>query len=215
MGRDALKTLTYTQWEAWLAVGFDTDLVIVVPAEGAARGPAYVKTETPRAAQTEHLRRLKAIDRYREEPFSGVDNLVAQIFLSADRKALIKARAAPAHQPRNLPFASLGDLFKGRERALEELRAVEGAKGVAVAGRALHRLGGIGKTRLAIEYAWAHEADYSALLFVRADGAATLSAGLAALAGASVLDLPEKEAREDEAKLRRSCAGSRPIRPGS
>ena len=108
----------------------------------------------------------------------------------------------PARQPRNLPFASLGDLFKGRERALEELRAaLAGAKGVAVAGRVLHGLGGIGKTRLAIEYAWAHEADYSALLFVRADDAATLNAGLAALAGAEVLDLPENEAREDAAKI--------------
>jgi hypothetical protein len=200
MGRDALKTLTYTQWEAWLAVGFDTDLVIVVPAEGAARGPAYVKTETSRASQTEHLNRLKAIDRYPEEPFSGVDSLVAQIFLSAVRKELIKAGTAPAHQPRNLPFASLGDLFKGRERAVEELRAALACgKGVAVAGRALQGLGGIGKTRLA--YAWARGAEYSALLFVRADDPATLNAGLAALAGAPVLDLKEKEAREDEAKI--------------
>ena len=176
--------------------------VIVVPAEGAERGRACVTTEASRTAQADHLKRLKAIDRYPEEPFNNTDNLVAQVFLSAVRKALIKAAAMPAHQPRNLPFASLGDLFKGREAALEELRAaLAGAKGVAVAGRALHGLGGIGKTRLAIEYAWAREADYSALLFVRADDAAALNAGLAALAGASVLDLPEKEAREDEAKI--------------
>ena len=68
-------------------------------------------------------------------------------------------------------------------------------------GRALHGLGGIGKTRLAIEYAYAYAADYSALLFVRAEESSALNAGLAALAGASVLDLPEQEAREDEAKI--------------
>ena len=106
-------------------------------------------------------------------------------------------------QPRNLPLASLGDLFKGREKALEELRAVLMGAGerAAVVGRALHGLGGIGKTRLAIEYAWAHEADYSALLFVRAENAATLNANLAALAGASVINLAEKEEREDATKI--------------
>src|SRR6516225_10228506 len=41
LGRDALKILTYTQWEAWLAIGFDKDLLIVEPAEDAPRGPTY------------------------------------------------------------------------------------------------------------------------------------------------------------------------------
>ena len=87
-------------------------------------------------------------------PSTAKINLVAQIFGSAVIDALVKAAAMPVHQPRNLPFASLGDLFKGREEALDELRAaLAGAKGGAVAGRALHGLGGIGKTRLAIEYA--------------------------------------------------------------
>ncbi len=76
----------------------------------------------------------------------------------------------PARQPRNLPFASLGPLFMGRDKELDDLRAALAAgKGAAVVGRALHGLGGVGKTRLAIEYALRHEAEYSALLFVRAD----------------------------------------------
>ena len=116
--------------------------------------------------------------------------------------ALVKAAAIPARQPRNLPFASLGPLFMGRDAALDGLRAaLEGGKGAAVVGRALHGLGGIGKTRLAIEYALRHEADYSALLFVRAADPATLNASLAALAGAEVLDLKEQEAREDAVKI--------------
>ena len=114
----------------------------------------------------------------------------------------MKAAALPARQPRDLPFASLGDLFKGRGTALKDLRAaLMAANGVAVVGRAVHGLGGIGKTRLAIEYALRHEADYSALLFVRADDPATLDANLAALVGVSVLDLEAKEAREDEVKI--------------
>jgi tetratricopeptide (TPR) repeat protein len=203
LGRDALMSLTYTQWEAWLAIGFDRNLLIVEPAKGVARGPGYAPSDASREAQAHHLARLRAIDRYPLPPFRNEDNLVAQIFGTIVIDALVKAvKMASPRQPRNLPLASLGDLFKGREKALEELRAaLNGGKGAAVVGRALHGLGGVGKTRLAIEYAWAREADYSALLFVRADSPAALNANLAALAGASVLDLPEKEAREDAAKI--------------
>ncbi len=205
LGHEALKSLTYTQWEAWLAIGLGKDLVIVEPAEGAIRGANAAPTDASRASQAEHLKRLKAIDYFPGAPFTNADNLVTQIFLSAVRKALVKAGAMPARQPRNLPFASLGSLFMGREKELEDLRAaLTSAKAVAVAAVALCGLGGVGKSRLAIEYAWAHEADYSALLFVRAGDAAALSVNLAALAGADVLDLPERQAgedREDSAKI--------------
>jgi tetratricopeptide (TPR) repeat protein len=63
------------------------------------------------------------------------------------------------------------------------------------------RSGGIGKTRLAIEYAWSREAAYSALLFVSASDAAALNAGLAGLTAFEILDLPEKEARDDATKI--------------
>ena len=49
LGRDALKTLTYTQWEAWLAIGFDKDLLIVEPAEGGATRPEVSRRRTLRA----------------------------------------------------------------------------------------------------------------------------------------------------------------------
>jgi tetratricopeptide (TPR) repeat protein len=62
-------------------------------------------------------------------------------------------------------------------------------------------LGGIGKTRLAIEYAWSREAVYSALLFVSASDGAALNAGLAGLTAFETLDLPEKEARDDATKI--------------
>jgi tetratricopeptide (TPR) repeat protein len=203
LARDALTSLTYTQWEAWLAVGFDKDLLIVEPAEGASRGPDYAPSDAARVAQAQHRERLRAIDRYPGPPFRNEDNLIAHILSTAVINALVKAgKMAPPRKPGNLPLASLGDLFKGRENTLDELRASLGStKGAAVLFRALHGLGGIGKTRLAIEYAWAREADYSALLFVRAQNPAALNANLAALAGASVLDLAEKEAREDVAKI--------------
>ena len=195
---DAGAAVSYTQWEAWLALYYAKDLIIAAPL----REAKFAATNTAKSPQAEHLDRLRALGRYPEVRFANADNLVAQIFASAVIDALVKAAAMLAHQPRDLPFASLGNLFKGREAALDDLRAaLTSGKGAAVTGRALHGLGGIGKTRLAIEYALRHEADYSALLFVRADDPATMNAGLAALTSAEVLDLPEKEAKEDQAKV--------------
>jgi tetratricopeptide (TPR) repeat protein len=108
-------------------------------------------------------------------------------------------------KPKNLPFASLGPLFKGREQFLNDLHtALAGAadgKAAAVTGKAVHGLGGVGKTRVAIEYAWRHAWEYTALLFVPAETRERLDAGLAGLVGTDMLDLPEKDEREDAVKL--------------
>jgi NB-ARC domain/Domain of unknown function (DUF4062) len=204
MDRRALGRLTYTQWEAWLAIGFNRDgakqnLVIVAPAIGLKRSLAFAPTDAMRASQADHLKWLRAINFYPAKPFTSADNLVARIFGSAVLDALKKGDAGSRAKPRNLPFASLGGLFAGRDEELANLHnALLGAKGTPVA---LHGLGGIGKTRLAIEYAWSREAIYSALLFVSASDGAALNAGLAALTAFENLDLPEKEARDDATKI--------------
>jgi NB-ARC domain/Domain of unknown function (DUF4062) len=202
MDREALARLTYTQWEAWLAIGFNKDgarknLVVVAPALGVKRGAKFAPDDASRASQDHHLTRLKAVDVYPAKPFTSPDNLVARVFGSAVLDALKKAGSIT--KPRNLPFASLGGLFAGRDEDLADLHtALLGAKGAPVA---LHGLGGIGKTRLAIEYAWSRETVYSALLFVSASDGAALNAGLAALTAFENLDLPEKEARDDATKI--------------
>jgi tetratricopeptide (TPR) repeat protein len=202
MDREALGRLTYTQWEAWLAIGFNKDgaernLVIVAPAFGVKRGAKFALDDASRASQADHLARLKAIDFYPAKPFASADNLVARVFGSVVLDTLKKAGSVT--KPRNLPFASLGGLFAGRDEDLADLHtALLGAKGAPVA---LHGLGGIGKTRLAIEYAWSREAVYSALLFVSASDGAALNAGLAGLTAFEILDLPEKEARDDATKI--------------
>ena len=204
MDRGALGRLTYTQWEAWLAIGFNRDgakknLVIVTPAYGVKRGAKFAPTDATRSSQDDHLARLKAIDLYPAKPFTSADNLVARVFGSAVLDALKRADSGSITKPRNLPFASLGGLFAGRDEDLADLHtALLGAKGAPVA---LHGLGGIGKTRLAIEYAWSREAVYSALLFVSASDGAALNAGLAGLTAFEILDLPEKEARDDATKI--------------
>ncbi len=60
MDRGALGRLTYTQWEAWLAIGFNKDgakrnLVIVAPAFGVKRGSKFAPTDATRASQADHL----------------------------------------------------------------------------------------------------------------------------------------------------------------
>ena len=57
-----------------------------------------------------------------------------------------------------------------------------GGKAAIVSG-ALYGMGGVGKTRAAVEYALAQEADYVALLFATGETPELLRANIATLAG--------------------------------
>jgi hypothetical protein len=57
------------------------------------------------------------------------------------------------------------------------------AGGTAIVSQALYGLGGIGKTRAAVEYAWAHADEHTALLFAAAETPEALERNLAALSG--------------------------------
>ncbi len=88
--------------------------------------------------------------------------------------------AAVADPPRyNLPLASIGEAFRGREAVLDELARSAGEPTVLVQVPGL--VEGVGATRLAVEYAWRFHHCYTALLYARADSVATLAAQLAAL----------------------------------
>jgi tetratricopeptide (TPR) repeat protein len=202
--------VSYTQWEAWLALYHRKLLLIAKAADKAERGPNHAPTDASRAAQAAHLARLKAMGRHPGCTFTSPDNLAKQIAYSVILDLLAKGRAERTpRRPKNLPFASLGSLFKGREEALDTLHkalTAEAGAATAIVGRALHGLGGIGKTRLAVEYALRRESEHSALLFLRADAPAALDTSLAALAGPDMLDLPEKDAREDATKIAAALA---------
>ncbi len=76
----------------------------------------------------------------------------------------------------NLPYSSLGNLFKGRKDELDKLieRLGENSQPTAITQEqkdkpeAIYGLGGIGKTRLAVEFGWyaLEQLDYKAVLFV-------------------------------------------------
>jgi tetratricopeptide (TPR) repeat protein len=105
-----------------------------------------------------------------------------------------EARGSPCTL-HNLPFAP-NPAFTGREAELERLgEHLQKRGGVALTQTvALHGLGGIGKTQLAVEYAWRHLGGYEAVLWVRADSPEALEANLAGLAG--LLGLPAASAKE-------------------
>ena len=92
-------------------------------------------------------------------PLSGAATFSTPLPLSGTRSRVrelrFPARGAKAAPTGNLPYASLGPLFKGRDVALAELRQ-RLWRWESGTYQAIHGLGGVGKTRLAIEYAWRH-----------------------------------------------------------
>jgi tetratricopeptide (TPR) repeat protein len=101
----------------------------------------------------------------------------------------------------NLPYPSLGPLFQGRDEWLtvlhQSLAGRPAGRATAIAGKAVHGLGGVGKTRLAVEYAWRYAGEYRAAFFVAAESPADLRRNLAALCGPTLLNLPEQAATDE------------------
>ncbi len=139
-----------------------------------------------------------------------IDQIVRHIIERHERVLADPPRAgAPSTTPVTVPFSqeftSLGTLFKGREESMsilrESLRAESTHATAIVARQSIHGEGGVGKTRLALEFGLANRADYSALLFVQADSPDALMANLGALAGPLVLDLGLPPEANAEVKL--------------
>jgi hypothetical protein len=126
-------------------------------------------------------------------PFTTREDLRSRV-----RELRLPARRAEApRRVTNLPYTSLGPLFKGRDAALAQLRQ-RLASGPC---QAIHGLGGVGKTRLAIEHAWRQAGDYTALLFASARSAADLRTNLAGFCDPLVLNLPEQGRPEEAQRL--------------
>jgi len=191
---------SYTQLEFEIAVALEKPVYVFLADQACPVDEHAEEPEELRGLQLEHRDRLMGRDEL-WRTFKSVEHLTQQV-------AAIPFPGlgdGSPRKPQNLPHASLGTLFKGREGFLAALRSrLEGSPGWAaavVATQAIHGLGGIGKSRLAVEYAWHRRADYTALLFVVADSPESLSRNLAALAAPGVLDLSEHAAPEEEVRL--------------
>ncbi len=86
--------------------------------------------------------------------------------------------------------------FTGRGELLAAIESTLAGGAQAALTQAIVGLGGIGKTQLALEYAYRHAGDYQAIWWVRAEEPAQLAGDYAALAVS--LDLPEKQAPDQK-----------------
>jgi hypothetical protein len=73
------EDISYTQWEAWLALYHRKALLIAQADSAAPRGPDFAPTAASRAAQQAHLDRLRAVEHYPGCRFSSPDQLAKQI----------------------------------------------------------------------------------------------------------------------------------------
>ena len=90
-------SLSYTQWEAWLALYHDKDLFIAKAAVGAERGPSYAPTDGSRAAQAAHLAALRKASRYPGHTFIGPADLAKASPIPGVLDLLVQAYAEGDH----------------------------------------------------------------------------------------------------------------------
>lgn len=106
--------LSYTQWEAFLALYHRKVLIIVTPADGAPRDQTYRNTDAETTAQQAHLQRLKSCHRYPEISFANADDLIIEVLRSKLQDILRQVEHGVTRKANSLPYASLDQLFKGR-----------------------------------------------------------------------------------------------------
>jgi Leucine-rich repeat (LRR) protein len=183
---------SYTQWEFFFARHYRKRLSIYlatkdfVPYQGEPTTEDYPDLQQK---LIEHIT-LSGLDR---NDFSNAEQLRIGV-LKEDWPTTV------GHRPVKLPYPTMRGLFKGRSDLMQQLGAsLSVRRGTTIIARALYGLGGIGKTRAAVEYAWQHQNQYSALLLVVAETAQTLRRDLAALT--AWLGLPERNSPDDELKL--------------
>jgi hypothetical protein len=174
-------TISATQWEVWLALFFEVPRVLLFefPDRLTLGGSQYLHSQ--RLRQTHHHPKPIA-----PRAHSDIEPLFDEIFISLLELGVLAEQEL--RRPFHLPYATLGDMFVGRDTFLSDLHASfqQSRRNNRWPNHVVCGVGGIGKTRMAIEYAHQYADDYAAVLMVPADTPENLRSGLAGLA--SVLD---------------------------
>jgi tetratricopeptide (TPR) repeat protein len=193
----AIEEASFTQWEFFLARHSNRRTYVYMarddykPDEDAASGNSA-------ALQHSYVEYLKTAGVHYTQ-FSDAKEL--RIAVLRDEPKIAAEPGPPirlAAKPTVLPYPSIGDLFKGREEFRQRLReSLTRAPGGQMAIVSLYGLGGVGKTRVAVEYARARVEEYTASLFAVAETPEALRRNLAALAGTLV---PQLDTTDDEVR---------------
>lgn len=191
-----MQEASRTQWEFFYGRALGKPIRLFRPGKGL---EPEQKTPTGRdfpRRQAVYSTYLKKLDLIWAE-FRSAEHLCAEVAKIRWGFPRVRSGLKPIHPA----FHSIGKLFTGRDDFLGRIHAslTRIGGGAAAIVSTVHGMGGIGKTRAAIEYALRHQADYTALLFVRANDKPSLDRNLAALV--EVLRLPEAAATEDAIKL--------------
>ncbi len=96
------ERLTYTQWEAWLALYHGKKLIIAKAASEAPRAQKFAPTEASRAAQAAHLARLEAVKRFPGCVFANADGLAKYVFSSGILDLLVRNYAEEIARARDV-----------------------------------------------------------------------------------------------------------------
>ena len=121
---------------------------------------------------------------------AGVSDAYITVAASESNVTEVKQKSE-TKRPWNIPFLR-NAYFTGRGDLLSKLHGQLSTAPSQI--RALTGLGGIGKTQLAIEYAYRYQGAYSAVFWVRASSREMLAADFIALA--HLLQLPGREAQD-------------------
>jgi len=84
-------SLSYTQWEAWLALLHGRKLFIATPDAQAPRDGKHVQDPAQIQAQQDHLARLRGMERYPGVTFTSADHLAWNVFRSYILDGLVEA----------------------------------------------------------------------------------------------------------------------------
>ncbi|MGH7141542.1 MAG: trypsin-like peptidase domain-containing protein [Minisyncoccia bacterium] len=107
----------------------------------------------------------------------------------------IKSPSPQGEKIWNVPYPRK-QFFTGREALLKRLHTHLQTAQTSVLGQVISGLGGIGKTQLAVEYAYRHRKEYQAVLWARAETTEALTTSYTEMA--RLLQLPQKDAKEQE-----------------
>jgi hypothetical protein len=191
-----VKEASYTQWEFFLARRGNLPTYVYMPSDDYAPD-RYTSAGDRTDLQRAFVDFLKAQGVHYTK-FSDANELRIAVLRDAPEIAELPAPDRPVSKPIVLPYPSIGSLFKGRDDFMQRLReSLTSAPGGQMAIVSLYGLGGVGKTRLAVEYARAHVEEYTALLFAVAEAPEALRRNLAALAGTLV---PQLDTTDDEVR---------------